>query len=157
MSKTLYNEQPLINLLNMNAGDKHTVNQQGSRYVMGSKVSHREMDHITVAKLLEVQKKRVMKLFYNNVLSDIVASYVAYRADKNYDKLLKAVFQDKVKIKNEVHFELHKNTSDWINKLYGEVQIRASYSFYDDKSRFTSSSNIYDEEIINKKLVLEII
>ena len=28
MSKTLYNKQPLINLLNMNAGDRHTVNKR---------------------------------------------------------------------------------------------------------------------------------
>ena len=31
MKNTLYDGQPLINLLNMNAGDKHTVNPRSSR------------------------------------------------------------------------------------------------------------------------------
>ena len=128
MSKTLYNEQPLINLLNMNAGDRHTVNKRSNR-VMGSKTHHRDMDHITIAKLLQGTERKGNNIFYNNVLTDIVASYVAFRADSDYDKLLKIVFQDKIKIKNEVHFELHRNTSSRSEKLYGKPQIRASYSF----------------------------
>ena len=118
MSKTLYNEQPLINLLNMNAGDKHTVNEGASR-VMGSKTHHRDMDHITIAKLLQGTERKGNDIFYNNVLTDIVASYVASRADNDYDKLLKMVFQDKIKIENEVHFDLHRNTSS-ISENYME-------------------------------------
>ena len=128
MSKTLYNKQPLINLLNMNAGDRHTVNKRSNR-VMGSKTHHRDMDHITIAKLLQGTERKGNNIFYNNVLTDIVASYVAFRADSDYDKLLKIVFQDKIKIENEVHFELHRNTSSRSEKLYGKPQIRASYSF----------------------------
>jgi hypothetical protein len=128
MSKTLYSEQPLIDLLNMSAGDKHTVNQRASR-VMGSKTHHRNMDHITIAKLLQGTERKGNNLFYNNVLTDIVASYVAFRTDNDYDKLLKTIFQDKIRIENEVHFELHRNTSSISKKLYGKPQIRASYSF----------------------------
>ena len=128
MSKTLYNKQPLINLLNMNAGDRHTVNKRSNR-VMGSKTHHRDMDHITIAKLHQGTERKGNNIFYNNVLTDIVASYVAFRADSDYDKLLKIVFQDKIKIENEVHFELHRNTSSRSEKLYGKPQIRASYSF----------------------------
>jgi hypothetical protein len=40
MSRTLYEGQPLRNLLNMNAGDGHTVDQASTR-VMGSKIQHR--------------------------------------------------------------------------------------------------------------------
>ena len=128
MSKTLYNQQPLINLLNMNAGDRHTVNKSSNR-VMGSKTHHRDMDHITIAKLLQGTERKGNDIFYNNVLADIVASYVAFRAGNDYDKLLKMVFQDKIKIENEVHFELHRNTSFISEKLYGKPEIRASYSF----------------------------
>ena len=128
MSKTLYNEQPLINLLNMNAGDRHTVNKRSNR-VMGSKTHHRDMDQITIAKLLQGTERKSNNIFYNNVLTDIVASYVAFRTDNDYDKLLKMVFQDKIKIENEVHFELHRNTSSISEKLFGQPQIRASYSF----------------------------
>ena len=78
----------------MNAGDRHTVNKRSNR-VMDSKTHHRDMDHITIAKLLQGTERKGNNIFYNNVLSDIVASYVAFRADNNYDKLLKIVFQDK--------------------------------------------------------------
>ena len=129
MNNTLYDGQPLINLLNMNAGDKHTVNPSSLR-VMGSNKHHRDMDHISIAELLSGTQREGNKLFYNNVLTDIIASYVAFRAGDDYSKLLKIVFQDKIKIENEVHFELHKKTSSNSKKqLYGKLQTRASYSF----------------------------
>ena len=64
MDNTLYDGQPLINLLNMNAGDKHTVNPRSSR-VMGSNKHHRDMDHISIAELLHGTKRESNKLFYN--------------------------------------------------------------------------------------------
>ena len=75
----------------MNAGDKHTVNPRSSR-VMGSNKHHRDMDHISIAELLHGTKRESNKLFYNNVLTDIIASYVAYRAGDDYSKFIKNVF-----------------------------------------------------------------
>jgi hypothetical protein len=128
MSNTLYQGQPLINLLNMNAGDKHTVNERSS-HVVGSNNHHRDMDHISIAYFLEGTKRKGDKLFYNNVLTDIIASYVAHRAGDDYAQLLESVFQDKIKIENEVHFELHRKTSSAHKKLSGKIETRASYSF----------------------------
>ena len=127
MSKTLYQGQPLRNLLNMSAGDRHTVDERSSR-VMGSG-HHRNMDHIEIAKLLEGTKQKGNKLFYNNVLTDIIASYVAFRAGDRYQTLLERVFNEKVKIEHDVHFELHRKTSLSSELGYGEPQTRASYSF----------------------------
>ena len=128
MNNTLYYGQPLINLLNMNAGDKHTVKKRASR-VIGTNTHHRNMDHISIAKFLHGTKLKGNNLFYNNVLTDIIASYVAHKAGDDYDKLLKSVFQDIIKIENAVHFELHRKTSLSIEKLYGKPQTRASFSF----------------------------
>ena len=97
MNYTLYYGQPLINLLNMNAGDKHTVKKRASR-VIGTNTHHRNMDHISIAKLLHGTKLKGNNLFYNNVLTDIIASYVAHKTGDDYDKLLKSVFQDIIKI-----------------------------------------------------------
>ena len=112
----------------MNAGDKHTVKERASR-VIGTNTHHRNMDHISIAKLLHSTKRKGNKLFYNNVLTDVIASYIAHKAGDDYDKLLKSVFQDKIKIENAVHFEQHRKTSSSIEKLYGKPQTRASYSF----------------------------
>ena len=131
MNNTVYDGQSLINLLNMNAGDKHT--QSGRNRVMGATVNHRDMDHISISELLRGTQRKGNEIYYNNVLADIIASYVAYRAGDDYNKLLKIVFQDKIKIENEVHFELHK--ANWfssktaINKLRGKPETRSSGSF----------------------------
>jgi hypothetical protein len=126
MNNTVYDGQPLINLLNMNAGDEHTVNPTSSR-VMGSNKHHRDIDHISVAELLRGTKRKGNKLFYNNILTDIIASYVAYKVGDDYEKLLKMIFQDKIKIENKIYFQLHTKTSS--SKLKEKLQTRSSYSF----------------------------
>ena len=58
MKNTLYQGQPLRNLLNMNAGDKHVVDKDTSRF-MGSTEHHRDMGLDTIAYLLDGTKKKV--------------------------------------------------------------------------------------------------
>ena len=80
MSATLYQGQPLRNLLNMNAGDKHTVDPRSTR-INGSPTHHRDMGLDTAAALLAGTKKRIGdEVFYNNVLADVIANYVAFKA-----------------------------------------------------------------------------
>lgn len=88
MSKTLYQGQPLSNLLNMNAGDKHTVDKVSTR-VMGSTTHHRQMGLDTIAASLEGVEKRGSEVFYNNFLTDIIANYVVFKAGDNYDELIR--------------------------------------------------------------------
>lgn len=131
MSNTLYQGQPLRNLLNMNAGDKHTVDQNSS-YVMGSTIHHRNLGLDTIANLLDGTKKSGDELFYNNFLADVISNYIVYKTSGNYDELMKKVFQDKVKIQNEVLYEKHQSTktNDQFSKYYGQPQTLASYSYY---------------------------
>ena len=119
MKNTLYQGQPLRNLLNMSAGDKHTVNFKANR-VMGSKTHHRDMSLKTIAKLLDGTKAKGNEVFYNNVLTDIIANYIVFKAGDKYDELMKKVFQDKVKIEHEVAYEKHKKFRQYI----------ASYSYF---------------------------
>ena len=126
MSKTLYQGQRLVDLLNMQAGDSHIVDERSS-YVMGSKKHHRDMDLASAAKLLEGTERKGDKVAYSNFLSDVIASYVVFKAGDKYSQLLNYIFQDKVKIKNEVHFQLHTVSSGGQHR--GQLQTRASYSF----------------------------
>ena len=119
MKNTLYQGQPLRNLLNMNAGDKHTVNKKANR-VMGNKDHHRDMGLETIANLLDGTKAKGNEVFYNNVLTDIIANYIVFKAGDKYDELMKKVFQDKVKIEHEVAYEKHKKFRQYI----------ASYSYF---------------------------
>ena len=106
MENTLYQGQPLRNLLNMNAGDMHVVDKDSTRF-MGSTEHHRDMGLDTIAYLLDGTKKKGNKIFYNNALSDIIANYIVFKAGDKYDDLMKKVFQDKIKIENKVSYEKH--------------------------------------------------
>lgn len=133
MSKTLYQGQPLRDLLNMRAGDKHTIDEKNSHFVMGSTRHHRDMGLDTIAELLEGTNKRGRELFYNNFLADVIANYLVFKVGGDYDQFMREIFQDKIKISHPVSYEKHNNTlikpsrrSDY----YGDLQTLASYSYY---------------------------
>jgi hypothetical protein len=133
MENTLYQGQPLQNLLNMNAGDMHVVDKDSTRF-MGSTEHHRNMGLDTIAYLLDGTKKKGNKIFYNNALSDIIANYVVFKAGDKYDDLMRKVFQDKIKIENKVSYEKHGQSvlhiQDKNPKYNGSPQTLASYSYH---------------------------
>ncbi len=130
MKNTLYQGQSLRNLLNMMAGDRHVVDAS-STIVMGVG-HHRNMGLDTIADILDGTKSKTKELFYNNFLADVLANYVAYKSGDHYEELLNYVFQEKIKIQHEVHFEKHRLslTNGRQSTYYGEQQTRASYSFF---------------------------
>jgi len=132
MSKTLYQGQPLRDLLNMRAGDKHTIDNDRSHFVMGSATHHRDMGLDTIADLLEGTKKKGRSIFYNNFLADVLANYVVYKSGSNYDDLMRKVFQEKVKIARPISYEKHRMTltKGSRSKYYGQAQTLASYSYF---------------------------
>ena len=142
MKNTLYQGQPLRNLLNMNAGDKHTVNFKANR-VMGSKTHHRDMSLKTIAKLLDGTKAKGNEVFYNNVLTDIIANYIVFKAGDKYDELMKKVFQDKIKIENEIAYGKHKKFRQYI----------ASYTYYMTRLDFLRFAEAMMRDYQNKTCV----
>jgi CubicO group peptidase (beta-lactamase class C family) len=154
MENTLYQGQPLRNLLNMSAGDKHTVNESANR-VMGNKDHHRDMGLETIAKLLDGTKAKSKNIFYNNVLSDIIANYIAFKAGDKYDDLMKKVFQDKIKIKHNVSYE-KKGRAKWDknkSKYRGKPQTLASYSYFMTRLDFLRFAEAIMKDYQNKTCV----
>ena len=131
MKNTLYHGQPLRNLLNMSAGDKHVVDKNTTRF-MGSSEHHRDMGLDTIAYLLDGTKAKGNKVFYNNALADIIANYIVFKAGDKYDELMKKVFQDKIKIEYEVAYEKHGQSHLYkkSSEYNGSPQTLASYSYY---------------------------
>ena len=133
MENTLYHGQPLRNLLNMAAGDKHVMHNKETNRFKGSFTHHRNIGLDSIAFLLQGTKPKGNKVFYNNALADIIANYIVFKSGKDYDKLMKKVFQDKIKIANEIAYEKHgqsMNKSLTIRKYNGSPQTLASYSYY---------------------------
>ena len=154
MKNTLYQGQPLRNLLNMSAGDKHTVNKSANR-VMGNKDHHRDMGLETIAKLLDGTKAKSKNVFYNNVLTDIIANYIAFKAGDKYDNLMKKVFQDKIKIKHKVSYE-KKGRAKWDknkSKYRGTPQTLATYSYYMTRLDFLRVAEAMMKDYQNKTCV----
>ena len=137
MSNTLYQGQRLRDLLNMNAGDIHTVHKRSQR-VMGSNKHHRDMGLDKIAALLDGTKKRGTHIFYNNVLTDIIANYVVFKSGNKYDELMRSIFQDKVKIKYRISYEKHRRTPAILkfSKYWGKPETQASYSFHMTRTDF---------------------
>ena len=130
MKNTLYQGQSFRNLLNMSAGDKHVVDKNTTRF-KGSDKHHRDMGLDSIAHLLDGTKAKGNNVFYNNALTDIIANYIVFKTGDKYDDLMRKVFQDKIKIENEVAYELHGSDSEVkINEFTGTPQTLASYSFF---------------------------
>jgi len=129
MSKTLYQGQKLRDLLIMRAGDRHTVQKQSVRF-KGYKVHHRDMNLEQIATLLKGTKKRGNAVFYNNILTDIIANYIAFKSGDNYDQLMRSVFQNKVKIKYPISYEKRHKLID------RPPSTEASYSYHMTRTDF---------------------
>jgi len=137
MSNTLYQGQRLRDLLNMNAGDIHTVHNR-SRSIMGSNKHHRDMGLDRIAALLDGTKKMGDAVFYNNVLTDIIANYVVFKSGDKYNELMRSIFQDKIKIKYRISYQKHRRTPaiSKFSKYWGKPETQASYSYHMTRTDF---------------------
>ncbi len=117
LSKTLYQGQPLIDLLNMSAGDSHLMEKGTTRW-KGHPGHHRGLSLSEVAKILEGTEKRGSGVFYNNTLTDLIANYTEYKTGEDYDGLVRKIFQDKAKIQKPVYYERKHRASYsyWITR-----------------------------------------
>ena len=117
MSRTLYQDQPIIDLLNMAAGDAHLVDRDATRW-NGHPKHHRDYSVQQVAQILNRTEKRGSGLFYNNTLTDLISNYTEYKAGDNYGELIRAIFQNKARIEKPVYYErsLRGSYSYWITR-----------------------------------------
>ena len=155
MKNTLYDGQPLRNLLNMSAGDSHVMTDNKTSRFKGSDIHHRNMGLDTIAYLLQGTKAKGNKVFYNNALADIIANYIVFKSGDKYDDLMKKVFQEKIKIKNPVGYEMHAQTT-LHNRVEGynrSPQTLASYSYFMTRLDFLRVAEAMMKDYQNKTCV----
>ena len=102
LENTLYEGQPIINLLNMASGDQKYVDS-----MMGLKNSKRWINSVSIESVMkkELKDSKVGKLKYNysNLDTNIVASYLIYKmGNKEFKKLVKEILVDKAGIEYNV-------------------------------------------------------
>jgi len=103
IQNTLYHNQKLIDLLNMRAGDQQYVTKKGltnsKRWVNAPAVKS------IMKKELKGSKRSKTKYNYNNLVPNIIMTYVLYKSGDDFQQLLDDVFKKKVGIENDIFFQ----------------------------------------------------
>jgi len=120
LENTLYEGQPIINILNMAPGDKKV------------KIK-RNINMSSLESLLKTEYKNVKatksKYNYNNVNTNLIASYPLYKMGLNeYEKMLNEIFADKIGIEhNVVFYKPREAGEDEASVTYGMHISRYDY------------------------------
>ena len=117
LSNTLYENQKLIDFLNMNVGDQKYINEfkNGTTgHPLANLTYEYETNTIwsTLGYFFRNSTKSKSYYNYNGFITQLLFNYVKHKTGEDFPKLLNKVFQDKINIKNSVHFGKIKNTSD---------------------------------------------
>ena len=119
---TLYDNQKIIDLLNMNAGDHYYVTQNGLIN------SNRWYNSYPVEDILQNEfrnsKKSTSKHNYHGFLTNLLGTYVVHKTGDNFQILLNKVFQEKAQIEDSVFFTKQENAN--INDKTFWNQFRAN-------------------------------
>ena len=112
MKNTLYYGQPLINLLNMKAGDTHVIESKSAFF---TKTGRRYSDGAllkavrTEGELKATIPIKNAKFAYSNLTSEILFNFIMHRVGKDFDKFISNFYRNKVKVKYPIY--------QWMSKL----------------------------------------
>tara|TARA_Y100001949_G_scaffold166498_1_gene163215 strand:- start:29 stop:1345 length:1317 start_codon:yes stop_codon:yes gene_type:complete len=104
VENTLYENQKLIDLINMNAGDYKYINNSLS---YGGFLGGFDTDTNSIWKTMHFfknKKKSKPKYNYHDLLPNIVFNYILFKSGSNFQKILDKAYKEKAKIKNSVYF-----------------------------------------------------
>ena len=112
MSKTLYFGQPIINLLNMKAGDSNVVEDMGIRFTKTGRHIH-ALDPLIRAtqdinELKNSKPIKNAKFKYSNLTADILFNYIMHRVGSDFEPFIQNFYQTKVRIQNPVYLETNR-------------------------------------------------
>ena len=104
---SIYDNQKIIDVINMTAGDQKIVKYQYFKNGKGQ-VSDGSLKFLMMREDIkqEISKK---KYNYNGLTANIILNYIYFKTQNNFSYLLDKIFNDKVGIKNEVYFTRHPN------------------------------------------------
>ena len=133
IENTLYEDQVLIDLLNMAAGDQEYIGERlrprEDNFLKRSKVNGNLIPLRRIMELdLRNSKKSKPVYNYSALTTHVILNYVIHKTDDDWQKLLNKVFNEHVKVKNSVYFTKTPKVGRY-EKLVGYEQT-GRYSFY---------------------------
>ena len=110
LENTLYYNQKLSDILNMNSGDHKYI--EGFEFINSKGLKERFKgsldDHMVSLEqylfYLKNTKSSKPRFNYHSINSSIVLNYVLFKTGNDFEKILEKTFKDKAKIKNSVFF-----------------------------------------------------
>src|SRR6056300_316947 len=143
---TLYKGQKLIDILNMNAGDQKFIGER--KFNSDNKIQDVRFLNVNTfpikdamqLDILQSTKKSKPVYNYNALVTNLLMNYTIYKTGDDWEKLLNKVFNEHVRIKDEVWF--HQT----VQKHNSSIDPRETgrYSFY---------ANRYDYLRIGKRIL----
>jgi len=152
VKNTLYENQKLLHLLNMTAGDELIV---GARFYDSDNPIEGKGPNVNTVPIKQVMKRYFegtkrykasgwntttgevssgLVYNYSAMTTNVIINYVIYKTGNDWDKLLHKIFTEDAKVKNQVYFAktLNKKVG---NKKTGEYGRYAFYAQRDDYLR----------------------
>ena len=134
INDTLYEDAVLLDLLNMKGGDQKWV---GERRKVGSDnriKGQKKEENVNVIGLVKVMNNYLRgteksKLIYNYsaLTTNVIMNYVKHKAGDDWDNLLHKVFNEHVKVKNNVQFQRSRRFGDFVSARYSFYANRYDY------------------------------
>ena len=142
---TLYENQKLIHLLNMQAGDDEII---GDRIgIWDSKITKNKQSVNTIP--IKTAMKRYFKgvdglepgkyFNYSAMTTNVIMNYVIYKTGDDWNKLLHKIFVEDAKVAKRVYFHKTLYAKKTGNRKSGEY---GRYSFYADRYDYVRIANM---------------
>ena len=111
IKNTLYEEQKLIDILNMSSGDQNYVTERDGLKKTGRWFNSHSIKSFAENELKDTRSKN-KKYNYHGLNTNIIFNYVIFKSGDKFDDLLDKLFREKAKIKDEAWFVYTRNSND---------------------------------------------
>jgi len=127
MENTLYYGQPLINLLNMQAGDTHIIKQLDGRFIKSGRAIHGNgplsMAVRNPKELKDTKPQKNAQYAYSNLTTDIIFNYIMYRVGNKFSSFISNFYKEKIKIEHPVYLWMNPiNTNRDNPSIYNRIK-----------------------------------
>ncbi len=156
LENTLYYDQKIIDLLNMNAGD-HKYVKSNSFFNSKRNITHPTIK-MTMKNELKNSKKSKNKFNYSGLPPHIILNYMIFKiGDEKFEQLLNEIFTNKVKTEYSSFFFTVEAATSYDRSLYGALSVtrydylRIAKAMLDDWQNDTCEGKFL-KDIFNKRI-----
>ena len=133
LENTLYHNQKIIDLINMQAGDEKYFSSEDKSNIFANSSSRYSVTNRTISsvmnKELKGSKKSKKKWAYNNLLPHLILNYLIFKAgEDDFQNLLDDVFRKKVGIEHETVLVM-SDQSTYNNKSTTSTFLTTRYDY----------------------------